>query len=211
MVSERNVRMDLDLIGQEIKSCTKCPLHKGRIQAVPGEGNRHAEILFIGEGPGEMEDREGQPFMGEAGQFLNEMLNSINLKREDVYITNVVKCRPPFNRDPLEEEVRICTSRYLFDQIKNIKPKLIVTLGRHSMQVFFPQLKSVSASHGKAYKKAGQVYLILYHPAAAVYQNSLKETLKDDFKKIPEIMDQISIWSRNFSIPKYRTNIINFK
>ncbi len=184
--------MDLDSIAVEIKSCTKCPLCKGRHQAVPGEGSGKAGILFIGEGPGQTEDEEGKPFVGEAGQFLDEMLTSINLKREDVYITNVVKCRPPHNRDPLEEEVRVCTSRYLFDQIKNIKPKLIVTLGRHSMQVFFPQLKSVSASHGKAYKKAGQIYLILYHPAAALYQQNLKETMKDDFKKIPSILEEIN-------------------
>jgi DNA polymerase len=183
--------MDLDSIAVEVKSCTKCPLSRGRNNAVCGEGSGKAEILFIGEAPGENEDREGRPFVGEAGHFLDELLDSINLKRADVYITNVVKCRPPHNRDPLEEEVRICTSRYLFDQIKYIKPKLIITLGRHSMQVFFPQLKSVSASHGKAYKKANQVYLILYHPAAALYQPSLKETMKDDFKKIPEILQQI--------------------
>ena len=183
--------MDLDSIGAEIKSCTKCPLNKGRTNAVAGTGSKQAEILFIGEGPGENEDSQGLPFVGDAGHFLDEMLDSINLKRADVYITNVVKCRPPHNRDPLEEEVRVCTSRYLFDQIKQIKPKLIVTLGRHSMQVFFPQIKSVSAAHGKAYKKAGQVYLILYHPAAGLYQQSLKETMKDDFKKIPEILTQI--------------------
>ncbi len=184
--------MDLDEIAQEIKVCKKCPLWRGRTNAVPGEGNYKAEILFIGEGPGETEDREGRPFAGEAGNFLNELLESIDLKREDVYITNVVKCRPPHNRDPLEEEVRVCTSRYLFDQIKLIKPKLIVTLGRHSMQVFFPQLKSVSAVHGKAYKKASQVYFLSYHPAAALYQQSLKESIKEDFRKIPEILEQIN-------------------
>lgn len=183
--------MDLDSIRAEIKSCTKCPLNKGRHNAVAGEGNQNAEILFIGEGPGENEDREGRPFVGDAGKFLDEMLESINLTRDKVFITNVVKCRPPHNRDPLEEEVRVCTSLYLFDQIKNIKPKLIVTLGRHSMQVAFPQIKSVAAAHGKAYKKGGQVYLILYHPAAALYQQNLREIMKDDFKKIPEILNQI--------------------
>lgn len=183
--------MDLESIAQEIKSCTKCPLSKGRTNAVPGEGNKTAEILFIGEGPGSAEDAQGRPFVGEAGQFLDELLASIDLTRDDVFITNVVKCRPPHNRDPLEEEVRVCTGRYLFDQIKQIKPKLIITLGRHSMQVFFPQIKSISDNHGKAYKKAGQVYLILYHPAAALYQQSLKETIRDDFKKIPEILHQI--------------------
>jgi len=184
--------MNLEEIAQEIKLCKKCPLHKSRTQAVPGEGNPSAQVLFIGEGPGENEDREGIPFVGEAGLFLTEMMNSIDLKREDVFITNVVKCRPPHNRDPLEDEVRVCTSSYLFKQISQIKPKLIVTLGKHSMQMFFPQIKSVSMAHGKAYKKAGQVYLILYHPAAALYQESLRETMKEDFKKIPEILSQIN-------------------
>lgn len=184
--------MDLDSIAAEVKICNKCPLYKGKINSVPGEGAKNAEILFIGEGPGENEDKDGKPYAGEAGQFLNELLSSINLSREQVFITNVVKCRPPHDRDPLEEEVRICTSRYLFDQIKQIKPKLIVTLGRHSMQVFFPQLKSVTDAHGKAYKKAGQVYLIMHPPATAIYQQTLRETIKDDFKKIPEILEQIN-------------------
>ena len=181
----------LDQIAREVKACTKCPLHRWRANAVPGEGNARAEILFIGEGPGTNEDKEGRPFVGEAGQFLESMLKSVKLKREEVYITNVVKCRPPNNRDPLDEEVRICTTNYLYDQIRNIKPKMIVTLGRHSMHQFFPQIRSISAAHGKAYKKAGQVYLIFYHPAAALYQQNLKNTLKDDFKKIPEILRQI--------------------
>jgi len=158
---------------------------------VPGEGNARAEVMFIGEGPGTNEDKEGRPFVGEAGRFLETMLASIGLKREEVYITNVVKCRPPNNRDPLDEEVRICTTNYLYDQIRNIKPRLIVTLGRHSMHQFFPQIRSISSVHGKAYKKGGQVYLILYHPAAALYQQNLKNTLKDDFKKIPSILRKI--------------------
>lgn len=184
--------MTLDEIAQEVSACAKCPLHRSRQNAVPGEGNPSAEILLIGEGPGSNEDKLGRPFVGDAGKFLDEMLASIQLKREDVFITNVVKCRPPNNRDPLEEEAQVCTSNYLFKQLKLIKPKLIVTLGRHSMQTFFPQIKSIGSVHGKAYKKAGQVYLILYHPAAALYQNSLKQTLKDDFGKIPEIMELIN-------------------
>ena len=135
--------------------------------------------------------RVASPFVGDAGKFLDEMLSVINLKRKDIFITNVVKCRPPNNRDPLEEEVQVCTSNYLYKQIKEIKPKLIITLGRHSMRSFFPQLKSISEVHGKAYKKAGQVYLILYHPAAALYQRSLKQTLIEDFKQIPTILNQI--------------------
>jgi uracil-DNA glycosylase family 4 len=178
----------LDEIALEISDCKKCPLYKGRTNAVPGEGNPHPEILFIGEGPGKSEDQLGRPFVGDAGKFLDEMLDLIKLKRKDVFIGNVVKCRPPNNRDPLEEEVDVCTRNYLFSQIKALKPKLIVTLGRHAMQTFFPQIKSISGVHGKAYKKTGQVYLILYHPAAGLYQQSLKETMKEDFKKIPEIL-----------------------
>jgi len=184
--------MSLDEIGREIRQCSKCILHKNRLQAVPGEGNPKAQILCIGEGPGSNEDKQGKPFVGEAGQFLNELLASANLKREDVFITNVVKCRPPNNRDPLDEEVGVCTRNYLYRQIKEIKPTLIITLGRHSMQVFFPQIRSISAVHGKAYKKAGQVYLICYHPAAALYQPSLKAQMKDDFKQIPAILTKIA-------------------
>lgn len=183
--------MSLEEIGREVRRCTKCSLHRNRTNAVPGDGNPRTEILFVGEGPGQNEDKQGKPFVGEAGSFLEEMLASIGLKREDIFITNVVKCRPPNNRDPLEEEVDMCTRNYLFSQIKVIKPKLIVTLGRHSMRVFFSQIKSISSVHGKAYKKAGQVYLILYHPAAALYQRGLKEQMKEDFKQIPEIIKQI--------------------
>ncbi len=181
----------LDEIANEIKDCRKCSLYKNRTLAVPGAGNKSAEILFIGEGPGSAEDKSGLPFVGEASKFLDECLAKIKLKREDIFITNVVKCRPPNNRDPLEEEVGICSRNYLYRQLKLIKPKLIVTLGRHSMQVFFPQIKSISSVHGKAYKKTGQVYLIFYHPAAGLYQQSLKQTMIDDFKKIPEILNLI--------------------
>lgn len=183
--------MSLEEIAEEVKVCKKCPLHKWRKNAVPGEGNKSPEILFIGEGPGQNEDNQGRPFVGDAGKFLEEMLSSIDLKREDVFIGNVVKCRPPNNRDPLEEEIDVCSRNYLYRQIRELKPKLIVTLGRHAMQIFFPQLKSISQVHGKAYKKAGQVYLILYHPAAGLYQQSLKETMREDFSKIREILSQI--------------------
>jgi DNA polymerase len=183
--------MTLDDLSSQIKVCKKCPLWKGRTNAVPGEGNSKAQILFIGEAPGSTEDQFGQPFVGEAGKFLDEMLMTIGLNRNDVFITSVVKCRPPHNRDPLEEEVQTCTANYLFGQIREIKPKLIVTLGRHSMQVFFPQIKSISDTHGKAYQKAGQVYLVLYHPAAALYQQSLRQVMLDDFQKIPELLKNI--------------------
>lgn len=181
----------LESIAREVRSCVKCPLHKNRKNAVPGAGNPEAEVLLIGEGPGQNEDLEGLPFVGEAGKFLDELLAAAKLKRDKVFITNVVKCRPPNNRDPLDEEVRVCTTAYLFDQLKLIKPKLIVTLGRHSMHLFFPQIRSISEVHAKAYKKANQVYMLMYHPAAALYQQNLKSTIKEDFKKIPEILKQI--------------------
>ena len=183
--------MTLESIARDIRSCTKCPLQRSRKKAVPGEGDAGAKILLIGEGPGQSEDNSGRPFVGDAGTFLEELLSSIKIKRQDVFITNIVKCRPPNNRDPLDEEVRICTTAYLYDQTRLIKPKLIITLGRHSMHQFFPQLRSISEVHGKAYKKAGQVYMLMYHPAAALYQASLKATIKEDFKKIPEILRQI--------------------
>lgn len=185
--------MSLEEVAQQIKVCKKCPLYKARKTAVSGEGNPKADILLIGEGPGEKEDIEGRPFVGDAGKLLDQLLALAKIKREDVFITNVVKCRPLNNRDPLEEEVGVCTRNYLFNQIREIKPKLIITLGRHSMQVFFPQIKSISSVHGKAYKKAGQVYFLSYHPAAGLYQQSLQETIKEDFEKIPEILNLIKL------------------
>src|SRR5919201_702203 len=138
-------------VAVEVSTCAKCKLCKGRTKAVPGEGNPNAKILFIGEGPGFHEDRQGRPFVGPAGQFLDELLSSINLRRSDVFITNVVKCRPPNNRDPLPEEIAACND-YLDRQIDAIKPEVIVTLGRYSASKFFGNEK-ISAIHGTARKK----------------------------------------------------------
>ncbi|WP_069806318.1 uracil-DNA glycosylase [Thermogemmatispora onikobensis] len=173
-------------IAAEVSVCTKCGLCKGRTKAVPGEGPPNARILFIGEGPGYHEDKQGRPFVGPAGQFLDELLQSINLKRSDVFITNVVKCRPPDNRDPLPEEISACND-YLDRQIAAIKPLLIVTLGRYSMAKFFGTAK-ISAIHGKAQKKDGYICIAMYHPAAGLHQASLKETIRQDFKKIPVVL-----------------------
>lgn len=183
----------MELINQ-INTCTKCPLHKGRTHAVPGDGSYSAEIMFIGEGPGKDEDLQGKPFVGAAGKILTELIKSIGLNREDVFIANVVKCRPPNNRDPLPEEVAACWP-YLEQQIKIIEPILIVTLGRHSMGRFLPGLK-ISEVHGmpkraKGFWSGRQVYLPLYHPAVALYDPRKKETLFEDFKKIPLILKQI--------------------
>jgi uracil-DNA glycosylase len=173
-------------VAAEVSICTKCNLWKGRTKAVPGEGNPHARVMFIGEGPGFHEDKQGRPFVGPAGQFLEELLASINLKRSDVFITNVVKCRPPDNRDPLPEEINACND-YLDRQIAAIKPQVIVTLGRYSMAKFFGNEK-ISAIHGRARKKDGYICIAMYHPAAGLHQASLKDTIRADFKKIPLVM-----------------------
>lgn len=176
------------------KKCTKCDLCKNKTNTVPGEGNEKAEIMFIGEGPGKDEDLQGRPFVGAAGKFLNTMLESISLRREDVYIANVVKCRPPNNRDPLPEEIEACWP-YLEAQIRLIKPELIVTLGRHSMGKFLPGLK-ISEAHGKAKRYKGidggkQVYYPMYHPAVALYNSSYREILIEDIHHIPKLLEKI--------------------
>ena len=173
-------------IAAAVSTCTLCDLCKTRTKAVPGEGNPHAKIMFIGEGPGYHEDKQGRPFVGPAGQFLDELLASINLKRADVFITNVVKCRPPENRDPTPVEIETCHP-YLEQQIAAIKPKVIVTLGRHSMAQFFGSEK-ISAIHGRARKVNGYLCIAMYHPAAGLHQASLKDTIRADFKKIPTII-----------------------
>jgi uracil-DNA glycosylase len=173
-------------VAAEVSTCTKCELCKGRTKAVPGEGNLHARIMFIGEGPGFHEDRQGRPFVGPAGQFLEELLASINLKRADVFITNVVKCRPPGNRDPLPSEINACND-YLERQIAAINPQAIVTLGRFSMAKFFGGEK-ISAIHGRARKIDGRICIAMYHPAAGLHQQSLKDTIRSDFRKIPQII-----------------------
>ena len=179
---------------EKIKKCHSCQLRDTCTQVVPGEGNPHAEILFIGEAPGAKEDLEGRPFVGAAGKFLNQMLELINLKRENVFIANVLKCRPPANRDPLPEEAAACWP-WLLEQIKTIKPKLIVLLGRHAMERFLPNQK-ISQIHGTALRReipeiGKQVFFALYHPAAALYQGSLREVLIADFKKIPKVLKAI--------------------
>lgn len=184
-------KKNLDVLREEILICNKCPLCKTRSKSVPGEGNFNAKILFVGEAPGANEDRTGIPFCGAAGKFLDQMLNEIGLSREEVFITNTVKCRPPENRDPEEEEKSICRN-FLEKQFNIINPKIIVCLGRHSLATFLPTVKNISGAHGKAYKKPnGQVFLPLYHPAAALHNGGLRQTLINDFKKIPIIIKQI--------------------
>lgn len=177
---------ELKEIAAEVSTCARCELCKSRTRAVPGEGNSQAKILFIGEGPGFHEDKQGRPFVGPSGQLLQELLKSINLKREDVFITNVVKCRPTDNRDPLPAEIEACND-YLDRQIAAIRPLVIVTLGRHSMAKFFSGEK-ISAIHGRARKKDGYICIPMFHPAAALRTESYKTALREDFKKIPVVL-----------------------
>ena len=179
---------DLEMLAAEIAGCTQCLLHRGRTRAVPGEGPENAEIMFIGEAPGFYEDQQGRPFVGAAGQFLEELLKSIGLKREQVFIANVIKCRPPGNREPLPEEIEACKP-FLDRQIELIGPKLIVTLGRFSMARAFPNAR-ISSIHGQPRKIGGVIYYPMYHPAAALHQPSLRRDVEEDMRRIPELLKQ---------------------
>jgi uracil-DNA glycosylase len=176
----------LNEIAQQTAVCTRCMLQHSRKKAVPGAGNPKAEIMFIGEGPGFHENVQGLPFVGAAGQFLDELLADANLKREEVFITNVVKCRPPGNRDPQVEELEACKP-YLERQIAAINPDVIVTLGRFSMGHFINNGK-ISGIHGKPFWSNGRMIVPMYHPAAALHQPSLREVVKQDFARLPEMI-----------------------
>ncbi len=185
---------ELKNIHEKWKEKCECELKKTATQAVPGDGSPNANIVFIGEAPGRSEDKLGRPFVGAAGKFLDEMLEVIDLKREEIYITNIVKYRPPNNRDPLPEEKKSCRE-WLLEELKIISPKLIVFLGRHAMNNFFPDLQ-ISSAHGKLLIKpfkgmSTRYFFPLYHPAAALYDGSMREILIEDFKKIPKVLKEI--------------------
>ncbi len=171
---------------EEIARCRQCEIARTRNRVVPGEGAEDANILFIGEAPGWHEDQQGRPFVGPAGQYLDQLLSSINLNRQQVYIANVIKCRPPENRDPLPVEIANCRM-WLNRQIDLISPRLIVTLGRYSMAMFFPG-KSISKIHGTAQRQGEIIYYAMYHPAAALHQQSLRQIIEADMLKIPSLL-----------------------
>jgi len=173
---------------EEIAGCQRCILAQSRKNPVPGEGPQNAQVLFIGEGPGFHEDQQGRPFVGAAGHFLEELLAEIGLTREDVYICNVIKCRPPQNRDPLPEEIEACKP-FLDRQIEIISPQMVVTLGRFSMERYFPGAK-ISQVHGQPRKIGGIIYYPMYHPAAALHQPKWRQVVQDDMSKIPQILSQ---------------------
>lgn len=174
---------DLAAVAAEVRACTRCPLANGRTLAVPGEGNQISDVLLVGEGPGQREDATGRPFVGAAGQLLEEMLASIGWGRSDVFITNVVKCRPPGNRDPEPAEIAAC-SPYLDRQERALDPVLIVTLGRYSLQRYLPGAR-ISEVHGRLRRTGSRFVLPMYHPAAALRATALRETLARDFAALP--------------------------
>lgn len=182
-------------ISTQVAVCQACALHFSRKNAVPGEGNPSTEILFIGEGPGFHENEQGRPFVGQAGKFLDELLAEAGFKRGEVFITNVVKCRPPGNRDPLPEELNAC-ARYLDRQIETINPCVIVTLGRISMGKFLPNAR-ISEIHGLPSWVNERLIVPMYHPAAALHQPSLKPVVIADFQKLPSAISSARAAGRN--------------
>jgi len=176
----------MEQVEREVRECTKCDLYKVRKNAVPGDGDIKARVMFIGEAPGQEEDLQGRPFVGMAGKFLSQLLSSIGLRREDVYITNIVKCRPPGNRPPRVAEMSAC-SGYLDRQIRIINPKLICPMGNVALKTFLGKDSSISKVHGQRItSKESTVIFPLYHPAAALYVGGLKSVLEEDFKKLKE-------------------------
>ena len=187
---------ELKRVAQETSICTRCDLHYGRKNAVPGEGPANAALMFIGEGPGFYENEQGRPFVGAAGKFLDELLASIDMKRSEVFITNIVKCRPPSNRDPEPAEIQACND-FLERQIQAVNPKVIVTLGRLSMSRFLPNAK-ISEIHGQALNVKGRLIVAMYHPAAALHQPSLKPIVEQDFARLPGLI------TRAGQLPEYQ-------
>lgn len=198
-MSERdNALVALDELHQQILVCSKCPLARNRTNGVPGEGNPKAKVMFIGEAPGEQEDAQGRPFVGPAGRFLNELLALAGLSREEVFVTNVVKCRPVQtsggrrdNRAPTNDEMEACRS-YLEAQIALIKPKVICLLGGVALKAVLPELKAtISQVHGQPFVKSGLLFLPLFHPAAALHQVRWKDTLRQDMLKLKALLEQV--------------------
>jgi uracil-DNA glycosylase family 4 len=181
---------ELSDLYQRIERCYDCELSQSRTRVVPGEGPEKVDLLFIGEAPGWHEDQQGRPFVGPAGQFLDKLLASINLRRDQVYIANVIKCRPPANRDPLPSEIKSC-DKWLDEQIKLLNPKIIITLGRYSLAKFFPN-ESIGKIHGKPKRIDNMIYFPMYHPAAALHQGSLRKTIEDDMLTIPKLLTDSS-------------------
>ena len=177
-------------LNNEIAACRDCELALQRTKVVPGEGAEEADLFFIGEAPGWHEDQQGRPFIGPAGQFLDQLLASIGLQRAQVYIANVIKCRPPQNRDPLPTEIQAC-SKWLDRQVEIVRPKIIITLGRYSLARYFSG-ESIGKIHGKPRKVGEVIYYPMYHPAAALHQGSLRQIIEEDMLRIPQLLTQFA-------------------
>ncbi|MCL6584061.1 MAG: uracil-DNA glycosylase [bacterium] len=191
-LSDKPYDKPIDKLAERIKSCDWCRLSGGR--PVAGEGNPRAQIMFIGEAPGRQEELAGRPFIGAAGRLLNQLLHDIGLERDEVYITNVIKCRPPENRDPLPEEIEACRP-WLDEQIRLVRPRLIVLLGKHALGRFLPGLK-ISNVHGRPQQAevpglGSIVFFPVYHPASALYNKGMRTPLEEDFRKIPDLLRSI--------------------
>ncbi|KXB07867.1 hypothetical protein AKJ56_02210 [candidate division MSBL1 archaeon SCGC-AAA382N08] len=195
---------DLEELADQIKTCTLCDLHKNRTKAVPGEGPENADIMLIGEAPGYHEDQQGRPFVGNAGNILTDLLESAGLNRDEVFIGNVIKCRPPENRDPTEEEIKTC-SPYLKKQIRNIKPKLIISLGRFAARLLSNRSVKISKEHGQLkdmeYGGWSCKLFISYHPAAALYGADARNKLEKDFEELKDTIQNLN----NFKTTEQKT------
>lgn len=178
--------LELAALATRVRQCTNCRLSGGRTQAVPGDGPTGARVMFVGEGPGYHEDRQGIPFVGAAGQLLSELLAGVGLARETVYVTNVVKCRPPQNRDPLPDEIDACRP-FLEEQIALVDPEVLVTLGRFALEVFTPGGR-ISRVHGQPRRMGARTFLPMLHPAAALHQPSWRRSLEDDFAALNRVL-----------------------
>lgn len=181
--------MTLQELGHSLKDCQRCRLSSGRTQVVFGTGNPNASIMFVGEAPGFYEDKQGIPFVGAAGKLLNELLESAGLSRTDIYIANVIKCRPPDNRDPLPDEVETCKP-FLFQQIELIKPKVVCTLGNFAMQTLLGKKVGIMKMRGQVFQVQDFFVFPLLHPAAALHQGNLNEPLREDFRKLKAFLDR---------------------
>ena len=180
----------LDELRVQVESCRRCPLCDGRTQTVFGVGNPHARVMFIGEAPGKNEDLQGEPFVGAAGHYLNELLGCAGLRREDVFIANVLKCRPPGNRDPRPEEIQTCTP-YLREQTRTIDPEVLVTLGKFSTQFVLKTQVGITRLHGRVQRAGKFLVFPIFHPAAALYDGAKREALENDFVTLGQLLHQL--------------------
>lgn len=179
----------LNRLEKQIKNCQQCKLGASRLNSVPGEGNLHAEVMMVGEAPGKKEDETGRPFIGSAGKILSEILMLANIKREDVFITSILKCRPPENRNPKTEEIKTCLP-WLIQQIQTIKPKVICTMGRFATKALTGIDCPITKIHGEFFEKNGEIYFPIFHPAAIFYNPKLRKELESDLKKLREYLNR---------------------